>query len=89
MASIEELEDRIEKLERTVELLLEQLDLQSNPSGFRSMQGSSTAGVHPNVIRYIQEGKKIRAIQVHREHAGLGLKEAKEAVEQLEKQYKP
>ena len=88
MATIEDLEARIEKLEQTVQFLMEQLDLEDNASGFRSMQ-KPNAGVHPDVIRYIQEGKKIQAIKVYREQAGVGLKEAKDMIDQLEKQYRP
>ena len=87
MATIEDLEARIEQLERTVERLVEQFDHQDDSYSFRSMQKPSS--VHPDVIRYIQEGKKINAIKVYREHTGVGLKEAKDAVDQLEKQYRP
>ncbi|MBO0780763.1 MAG: ribosomal protein L7/L12 [Ktedonobacteraceae bacterium] len=36
------------------------------------------------IERLLREGNKIRAIKVYREHTGCGLKEAKEAVENLE-----
>ncbi|MFB9662468.1 ribosomal protein L7/L12 [Glycomyces mayteni] len=35
----------------------------------------------------IRSGRKIQAIKVYREHTGLGLKEAKDAVERMEKGY--
>ncbi|MEU5153566.1 ribosomal protein L7/L12 [Glycomyces sp. NPDC021274] len=38
-------------------------------------------------VRHLaRQGKKIQAIKVYREHTGVGLKEAKDAVEQLERQ---
>lgn len=38
--------------------------------------------LEPDVIAMLQKGKKIQAIKLVREHRGMGLKEAKELVEQ-------
>lgn len=37
----------------------------------------------PDVVRLISAGKKIEAIKVYREHAGVGLKEAKDVVDEV------
>ena len=37
----------------------------------------------PDVVRLINAGKKIEAIKVYREHTGVGLKEAKDVVDEV------
>ena len=37
----------------------------------------------------LRRGQKIEAVKIHREHSGLGLKEAKDAVEMIEKEMGP
>lgn len=43
-------------------------------------------GGHPEIVELLRSGRKIEAIKLHRERTGLGLREAKEAVEALERQ---
>jgi hypothetical protein len=52
-----------------------------------------TNPIPPSAMASIQDalrrGQKIEAIKLYREHSGLGLKEAKDAVEALEKEMVP
>lgn len=43
------------------------------------------SGANPELVRLIRAGQKIEAIKVYREATRCGLKEAKEAVEALER----
>lgn len=83
MSSNAELEERIARLERTVAYLMEHLKLVEN-EGFRPR-----STLPPELIDLIQCGRKIEAIKLYREHTGVGLKEAKDAVEDLERKYRP
>jgi large subunit ribosomal protein L7/L12 len=42
----------------------------------------------PEVVALINSGNKIQAIKAHRERTGLGLAEAKDAVERFEDRYR-
>ena len=68
------LEQRVARLERIVESLLEhfELDYQDEP------------GAPPEVVDLVLQGRKIDAIRVYREKTGVGLKEAKDFVESLD-----
>lgn len=46
----------------------------------------TTASASPTVVQLIRAGRKIEAIKVYREENGVGLKEAKDAVDALERQ---
>lgn len=83
MSNITEFEERIARLERTVAYLMEHLNLVEN-QGFRPR-----STVPPEIIDLIQRGNKLEAIKLYREHTGVGLKEAKDAVEDLARQYRP
>jgi ribosomal protein L7/L12 len=48
----------------------------------------ATGQLDPEVVQPINGGKKLQAIKVHRERTGLGLVEAKDAVEELERRYR-
>jgi ribosomal protein L7/L12 len=49
-------------------------------------QGSRLAGIEGDVIvTLIQSGKKIQAIKAYRQATGVGLKDAKDAVEKIER----
>ena len=49
---------------------------------------TASGGLDPEVVELINSGKKIQAIKVHRERTGLGLAEAKDAVEAFERLYR-
>ena len=55
------------------------------PSPWNSSLNSTSSFDESEVRRLIQLGQKIPAIKLVREHTGLGLKEAKDAVEELER----
>jgi ribosomal protein L7/L12 len=59
----------------------DQVKLLSDRAGIPWDDGSS--GMHPDVVALAREGKTIQAIKLHREMTGLGLAEAKEAVDRL------
>ena len=57
-------------------------------SGFASDQPASlSASEDPQVLELIQTGQKIEAIKRYRELTGVGLAEAKDAVERVEQGY--
>ena len=76
----DEVQARLEALERRV-LALEQR------AGFSS-PGAGAAGADDEVIALLNSGNKIEAIKVYRERTGLGLKEAKDAVDAIEQRYR-
>jgi len=77
MGDIEEAVARIRELERKVDLLMRHLGLDAgSPAG-------SSGGVPDDVARLVREGRKIDAIKRYREITGLGLKEAKDAVDAI------
>ncbi len=51
--------------------------------------GPAAPGEDPRVIELIQGGKEIQAIKLYRELTGLGLAEAKDAIDQLAQTYRP
>ena len=61
-------------------------------AGFRFASdepASVAASEDPRLIELIQSDKKIQAIKLYRELTGVGLAEAKDAVERLEATYRP
>ena len=84
---------RIAELERKVSELYERLG-QAEPAsgGFRFASdepASVAASDDPRLIELIQSDQKIQAIKLYRELTGVGLAEAKDAVERLEGTYRP
>ena len=61
--------------------LEEQVALLSARAGLPWDDG--TSGIPSHVVALAREGKKIEAIKAYREATGVGLAEAKQAVEQL------
>jgi ribosomal protein L7/L12 len=84
---------RIAELERKVSELYERLG-QAEPvslgsdSGF-SEPASVVAGEDPRLVELIQGGKEIQAIKLYRELTGVGLAEAKDAVDELKRMHEP
>ena len=60
----------------------------SSDSPFHSSTHSSSAAPYNNheIVNLLRQGRKIEAIKIYRERTKLGLKEAKDAVEALERQ---
>ena len=77
MSAHDEDVDRIGELERKVDFLLRELGLET--------KYASGAGGGGEVERLVRAGRKIEAIKAYRESTGVGLREAKEAVEALER----
>ncbi|NJP53657.1 hypothetical protein HCJ93_27220 [Streptomyces sp. SBST2-5] len=67
-------ERRVARLERKLDLLLGHLGVRQETPRREEIAG------------LLREGKKVQAIKVYREATGAGLVEAKEAVEELERQ---
>jgi ribosomal protein L7/L12 len=70
-----ELKSRVTQLEQKLEFLLQALGLESKGS---IIQNSA-------LIEEIKKGNKINAVKLYREQTGVGLKEAKDAVDALER----
>jgi ribosomal protein L7/L12 len=83
---------RIAELERKVAELYKRLG-QAEPNfggGFASDQPASvTAAEDPRLVELVQAGKEIQAIKLYRELTGVGLAEAKDAVEGVMGMYRP
>ena len=57
--------------------------------GFGDAPASVTASEDPRVIQLVQAGNQIQAVKLYRELTGVGLAEAKDAVDKLNDMYKP
>jgi ribosomal protein L7/L12 len=83
---------RIAALERKVDELYKRLGQEQPEFGMRldsETAASVTAADDPRLIELLQSGKKINAIKLYRELTGVGLAEAKNAVERIEQMYRP
>jgi ribosomal protein L7/L12 len=83
---------RIAELERKVSELYKRIG-QAEPAfggGFDSFQAASvSAAEDPRLIELLQAGKEIQAIKLYRELTGVGLAEAKDAVDGMKGMYRP
>ncbi|WP_269854506.1 ribosomal protein L7/L12 [Streptomyces sp. RPT161] len=68
------LERRLVRVEKKLDLIMEHLGIQVDQPELREVR------------EFIQEGKMLNAIKAYREATGVGLKEAKAAVDQLASQ---
>jgi ribosomal protein L7/L12 len=75
MDEIGQLRARVAALEQKLEFLLQALGLESKGT---VIQNSA-------IIEQLRSGNKINAIKLYREQTGVGLKEAKDAVDALER----
>jgi ribosomal protein L7/L12 len=66
-------DQRVARIGRKVDLIIDHLGLRENDPDLEE------------VVSLLRDGKKIQAIKVYREVTGEGLKEAKDAVEALER----
>jgi ribosomal protein L7/L12 len=71
------LRQRVAKLERTVEFLLQRFQVVYVDTP------DNTAP--PEIMELLRDGKKIEAIRVYREQTGVGLKEAKDFIDGLDR----
>lgn len=90
---IEQLERRIERLEHAVQLLGRgvSLDFKFDEEPVGGLGGAATFGAgqpDAQVLDLIRFGRKIEAVKAYRELTGVGLKEAKEHVEDLQERIK-
>jgi large subunit ribosomal protein L7/L12 len=65
---------RLKRIESKLDLILGKLGIQPPDPG-------AASGLSAGVRQLADDGQKIQAIKLHREETGLGLKEAKDAVE--------
>jgi ribosomal protein L7/L12 len=77
-ARISALQLKVGELERKVDFLMQHLRLQYRDT---PLNGAQTDALH-----WLRQGNKIEAIKVYRQATGLGLKEAKDAIDALEQQ---
>src|SRR5690349_4130205 len=64
-------ERKLATIEYRLKLIMEHLDIAEPKPEF------------PSVLQELEQGRKIQAIKLYREQTGVGLKEAKDAVEEL------
>jgi ribosomal protein L7/L12 len=76
---MDDIQFRLRQLEEQVERLSAQAGLPWSAA----MTPSASAGVDPEVVALASQGKKIEAIKRYRELTGVGLAEAKDAVDRL------
>ena len=65
----------LSRVEAKLDLLLQNANLKYDPS----------ANMPRDVVEALRRGEKIKAIKLYRQSTGVGLKEAKDAVEELER----
>lgn len=78
--------ERIEELERQVRRQGELIDILYKRAGIGQLDAAgmpSVDGLYPDVVDALNSGQLIVAIKLYREHTGVGLKQAKDAVEAL------
>ena len=76
--------ERIEELERQVRRQGELIDILYKRAGIGQLDAAgmpSVDGLYPDVVDALNSGQLIVAIKLYREHTGVGLKQAKDAVE--------
>jgi len=84
---------RIAALEAKMSELYKRLGSAEPNAGFGAQFGEEPASVSaaedPRIIELLQSGKEIHAIKLYRELTGVGLAEAKDAVDSLKAMYGP
>jgi ribosomal protein L7/L12 len=69
---------RVRILEQKIDMIMENLGIEFDVNSM-----DSTANVSPTVIDLVRRGKQIEAIKEYRVDAGVGLKEAKDVIDEL------
>ncbi|NJK43870.1 MAG: hypothetical protein HC933_05910 [Pleurocapsa sp. SU_196_0] len=77
-AQLEALQARVATLEAQMQVILEHL----------GVDNASPQAWEQDLLELIRSNQKIEAIKLYREQTGLGLKEAKDAVEALERRHR-
>ena len=77
-----EMRQRLLMLERKVDFLFSELDLEAK---FQEFQAAALPPRMDDVIALLRKGNKIGAIKLYQEKMGVGLREAKDEVERMEK----
>ena len=78
--------ERIDELERQVRRQGDLIDILYKRLGIGQLDAAglpSVDGLYPDVVDALNSGQLIVAIKLYREHTGVGLKQAKDAVEAL------
>ncbi|MBE3559391.1 MAG: hypothetical protein IMW89_09215 [Ktedonobacteraceae bacterium] len=78
---IMQLEARVSRLEATVQALLGRLDI--DPAEVIPQEPPADRAVHDAIRAALLAGNKIQAIALYREHYGVSLKEAKDAIDAM------
>jgi ribosomal protein L7/L12 len=81
-----ELAARVRRLEAQVNYLMARLGIDPTEFDAQFQTGGLTPGQMEELKALLLRGKKIEAIKNYRLYSGLGLKEAKDAMDALEKQ---
>ena len=78
-------EERIRRLEEQVAHLYAHLGLSPGVDRFAEVGGG---GLDADIQQLVTDGRKIQAIKLYRERTGVGLAEAKDAIEAWEDRYR-
>jgi ribosomal protein L7/L12 len=80
--------DEVSTLARRVRLLEKRVEMLMAHLGLEFDDDEVGENIDPNVIDAIRRGNKIEAIRIYREQSGLGLKEAKDVIDELESRFR-
>ena len=69
---------RVRLLERKIDKILEHLEID-----FEDNDVGIATNVSPDVIDWVRRGNIIEAIKVYRSYSGVGLKEAKDVIDEI------
>lgn len=75
---------RLDAIERKLDRLLAERGAGPEAAGAQRSMEAPPSAWEEEVRALVRQGRKIDAIKLYREHTGLGLREAKDAVEALE-----
>ena len=78
-------DERISRLEAQVARLYAHLGLDPGVDRFAEV---SAGGLDADIQQLVTDGRKINAIKLYRERTGVGLAEAKDAIEAWERRYR-
>lgn len=72
---------RLHRLEQKVDFLLSELGLTQKAEA--SLPSSAVNPMLAEIVTLLRQNRKIEAIKVYREHMGVGLKEAKDVIDNM------